>query len=323
MRILLSTTSYQDTPGAHHDLLASSGFEIIRARGPLNEAQMLDLIKQHDGFDGLLNGDDQINAKVIDTCLATSAKLKVISKYGIGLDSIDQKHASLRKIAVLYTPGVNETTVAEHTIGLMIAAAKHFYPHMQSVQSGTWKRQTGTELFGKTLAVLGLGRIGKEVVKRASAFGMTLIGHGNHWEDGFAKQYNLERVATRDEAIRRADVISLHMHLTEETRGLINKRTIELMKPDVIIVNTARGGLVNEQDVADACRAGRIRYAADVLAKEPIQAPHVFQGVPNLIVTPHVGSRTNESVVRQAVRATKNLINFLRGEKDYIQSNKF
>jgi phosphoglycerate dehydrogenase-like enzyme len=205
----------------------------------------------------------------------------------------------------------------------MIAAAKHFVPHMQAVQSGTWKRQTGTELFNKTLAIMGLGRIGKEVAKRCAAFGMTLIGHGNHWEDDFAKQYNLERVATREEAFRRADVISLHMHLTDETRGVINQRTIEQMKPDVIIVNTARGGLVVEQEVADACRAGRIRYAADVLAKEPIQAPHVFQGVPNLIVTPHVGSRTNESVVRQAVRATKNILNFLRGDKDYIQSNKF
>ncbi|CAN5356501.1 NAD(P)-dependent oxidoreductase [soil metagenome] len=320
MRILLSTTSYQDTPGAHHDLLAASGFEVVRARGPLNEAQLLDLIESNDGFDGLLNGDDQINAKVIDVGLATRAKLKVISKYGIGLDSIDQKHATLRKIPVLYTPGVNETTVAEHTIGLMIASAKHFYPHITAVQNGKWTRQTGTELFNKTLGVLGLGRIGKEVVKRASAFGMTLIGHGSHWDDEFAKQYKLERLATREDVLRRADVISLHMHLTDETRGLINRQTIELMKPGAIVVNTARGGLVVEQDVVAACRSGRIQYAADVLATEPIKAPHAFQGVPNLIVTPHVGSRTHESVVRQAVRATKNLVNFLRGDKDYIQS---
>src|SRR5271165_5336433 len=127
MRILLTTTSFQDTPGTHHEVLTRSGFEIVRARGPLTEAQVLDLIKSNDGFDGLLNGDDAITAKVIDAALP---KLKVIAKYGIGLDSIDVKYASGKKIPVLFTPGVNHTTVAEHAFGLMIAVAKHFWFHM-------------------------------------------------------------------------------------------------------------------------------------------------------------------------------------------------
>ncbi len=168
MRFLLTTTSFQDTPGRHHDVLNNSGFEIVRARGPLSEAQLLDLIEaggDQRGFDGLLNGDDQITAKVIDAALP---RLKVIAKYGIGLDSIDVKHATSKKLPVLFTPGVNETTVAEHTIGLMIAVAKHFWFHMRAVKAGQWKRQTGSELFGKTLGVIGLGRIGKEVVKRAA-----------------------------------------------------------------------------------------------------------------------------------------------------------
>src|SRR3954465_6229898 len=218
MRILLSTTSFQDTPGKHHDIIENSGFEIVRARGPLSEQQMLDLIKTSGGFDGLLNGDDALNSRVIDALLAAPTKLKVIAKYGIGLDSIDVPYATSKKIPVLFTPGVNETTVAEHTIGLMIALAKHFYPHIRATKSGTWKRQTGCELFGKTLGVIGLGRIGKEVVKRATALGMTCIGQGNYWDDDFAKQYNLERVATREEVLKRADVISLHTNLTAETR---------------------------------------------------------------------------------------------------------
>src|SRR5437773_11101801 len=115
---------------------------------------MLDLIKTSVGFDGLLDGDDALNARVID---AMFPRLKVIAKYGIGLDSIDVKHATLRKIPVLFTPGVNETTVAEQTIGLMIALAKHFYPHIASTKSGKWQRQTGCELFGKTRGVIGLG----------------------------------------------------------------------------------------------------------------------------------------------------------------------
>src|ERR1700681_529528 len=158
VRILLTTTSFQDTPGAHHEALRNSGFEIVAARGPLSESEMLSLVQT--GFDGLLNGDDQITAKVIDAALP---RLSVIAKYGIGLDSIDVKHATSKRIPVLFTPGVNETTVAEHAIGLMIAVAKSFWFHMRAVKQGQWKRQTGSELYQKTLGVLGLGRIGKEV----------------------------------------------------------------------------------------------------------------------------------------------------------------
>src|SRR5688572_12645709 len=219
MRILLTTTSYQDTPGKHHDILAASGFDVARARGPLTEQQMLELVKG-EGFDGFLNGDDLITAKVIDAALP---RLKVIAKYGIGLDSIDVKYATLKKLPALFTPGVNETTVAEHTIGLMIAVAKGFWFHMRAVKAGKWSRQTGSELYGKTLGVIGLGRIGKEVIKRATSFGMSCVGQGNFWDDEFAKQYSLTRLPTREDVLRTADVVSLHTNLTPETRGFINK----------------------------------------------------------------------------------------------------
>ena len=321
MRILLTTTSFQDTPGKHHDLLNYSGFDVVRQRGPLSEQQMLDLVTSGGGFDGLLNGDDRITARVIDAALP---RLKVIAKYGIGLDSIDVKHATARRIPVLFTPGVNETTVAEHTIGLMIAVAKHFGFHARATRAGQWKRQTGSELWGKTLGVIGLGRIGKEVVKRATAFGMTCVGQGNYWDDEFAAQYQLKRLPTREDVLRCADVVSLHTNLTPVTRGFINKQTIALMKDGAILVNTGRGGLVVEQDVADACRSGRLwGYGTDVLETEPMKTPHVFQDVDNIIVTPHVGSRTNESVQRQGLRAANNLVNFLKGGSDYVQANPF
>jgi D-3-phosphoglycerate dehydrogenase / 2-oxoglutarate reductase len=324
MRILLSTTSFQDTPGRHHDILETSGFDIVRARGPLNEQQMLDLLKDGGGFDGLLNGDDALNAKVIDAYIAAPKKLKVIAKYGIGLDSIDVKHATGRKIPVLFTPGVNETTVAEQTIGLMIALAKHFYPHITSTKAGGWKRKTGCELYGKTLGLVGVGRIGKETVKRALAMGMKCIAYGNYWDEDFAKQHGLERKSTVEELLKEADVVSLHTHVSDKTRGLINKQSIALMKDKALLVNTGRGALVVEQDVADACRTGKLwGYATDVLETEPMKSPHVFQEIENIIITPHIGSRTNESVQRQGVRAALNLVNFLKGEKDYVQANTF
>src|SRR5215213_5563027 len=320
MRILLSTTSFQDTPGRHHDVLNHSGFEVVRARGPLSEQQMLDLVSKDGGFDGLLNGDDRITARVIDAGLP---RLRVIAKYGIGLDSIDVKHATSKRLPVLFTPGVNETTVAEHTIGLMIAVAKNFWFHMRAVKAGKWSRQTGSELYGKALGVIGLGRIGKEVVKRATAFGMTCVGHGNFWDDEFATQYNLERLATREDVLKRADVVSLHTNLTAETREFVNKNTIALMRDGAILVNTGRGGLVVDEDVVEACKSGKLRgYGADVLDPEPMKVPHVFQDVDNILITPHVGSRTNESVQRQGLRAANNLVDFLKGGTDFIQANK-
>ncbi|MCL2647590.1 MAG: phosphoglycerate dehydrogenase [Phycisphaerales bacterium] len=325
MRILLTTTSFQDTPGRHHDLLKNSGFEVVTARGPLHETQMLELIRKDGdagGFDGLLNGDDAITAKVIDVALP---RLKVIAKYGIGLDSIDVKYATSRKLPVLFTPGVNHTTVAEHTFGLMIAAAKHFWPHLRSVKGGGWKRITGSELAGKTIAVLGVGRIGKEVVKRAIAFDMTPIGYDCHWDAAFAaQQHGLKHAATIDDAIENADFVSLHMSLADDDRGMVNKAFIDKLKKGAVIINTARGGLVNEADVAEACRSGRLGgYAADVLDVEPQKVPHVFQDIDNIIVTPHVGSRTFESVERQALRAVTNIVEFLKGGKDFIQANPF
>jgi len=324
MRILLTTTSYQDTPGKHHDVLAASGYDVVRARGPLPESEMLNLVEKHGGFDGFLNGDDLITAKVIDAALAAKTPLKVIAKYGIGLDSIDVKHATSKKIPVLFTPGVNHTTVAEHAFGLMIALSKHFWPHLRSVKKGEWKRITGTELFGKTIAILGMGRIGKEVAKRARAFDMNVKGYDLYWDEGFAKACTVDRCTTAEDAIRNADVVTLHMNLDDNNRGFINKTRIATMKNTAIVINTARGGLVVEQDIADACKAGKLGgYGADVLEHEPMKPPHPFMEIDNIIITPHVGSRTFESVERQAMRATLNIVNYLNGEKDFIQANTF
>jgi len=320
MKVLLTTTSFQDTPGTHHKVLEDSGFEIVSARGPLDEKAMLDLVATG-GFDGFLNGDDQITARVIEASLP---KLRVIAKYGIGLDSIDVKYATSKRLPILFTPGVNETTVAEHAIGLMIGVAKSFWVHMKSVKSGQWKRLTGIELAGKTLGIVGMGRIGREVIKRGVAFGMHPIAYDLFWDEKFAKEFNVKRCDSAQDVLVAADVISLHSPLTPETRGMINKESLKTMKDGAIVINTARGGLVIEGDVAEACKSGKLRgYAADVLEHEPIKAPHPFQEIDNILITPHVGSRTHESVQRQGMRAALNLVNYLNGKGDYVQANKF
>ncbi|MFA9478690.1 phosphoglycerate dehydrogenase [Phycisphaerales bacterium AB-hyl4] len=320
-RILLTTTSYQDTPGKHHELLKQSGHEVVRARGPLPENEMLKLVTSDGGFDGLLHGDDAITRKVIEAALP---RLQCLSKYGIGLDSVDVTAATDLKVPVLFTPGVNHTTVAEHTFGLMIALAKHFIPEVNHVKAGNWKRITGSELANKTIAILGLGRIGKEVAKRARAFDMNVIAYDVYWDEEFVKQYDVRKCDTADQAAREADVVSMHMNLTEENRHFINKDRIATMKDGAMIINCSRGGLVNEADVAEACKSGKLLgYGTDVLDKEPMQTPHPFQTIDNIIVTPHIGSRTFESVERQAVMATENLLRLLNGEKPLAQANQF
>lgn len=319
-RILLTTTSYQDTPGKHHDVLEAAGLDVVRARGPLSEDQMLTLINEQGPFDATLNGDDIFSARVIDALLP---QLKCISKYGIGLDKIDVNYATEKKLPVLFTPGVNHTTVAEHAIGLMIAVSKQFWLHTAAVKQGKWTRKTGHELMGKTLGILGMGRIGKEVALRARAFGMKLIAFDVYFDDDFAQQHEITKAASMDQVIEQANVLSLHLPATDQTIGYINAATISKMPDEAIIINTARGALVNEQDIAQACKSGKLMgYGTDVVEPEPMVTPHVFQEVDNVIVTPHVGSRTHESVGRQAMRATLNLVNFLKGDQDYIQANK-
>ena len=317
-RVLLTSTSFQDTPGVHHDMLARLGVEVVRERGPLPESRMLELAGE---FDAFLCGDDAITAAVIDKSLP---RLKCISKYGIGLDKIDVAHATAKKIPVLFTPGVNHTTVAEHTFLLLLALEKNFYYHTDSTRAGAWKRKTGHEIMGKLMGIVGLGRIGKEVAIRARAFGMDVIAFDVYWDEAFAKQHNVKRAASKEEVFATADYISLHTNLTPETRDMINAATLATMKPNAIVLNCARGEIVNPADMAAALKSGQIAgYGTDVLDIEPPPADHPLTKLPNCVVTPHVASRTFESVVRQASCCVENYARFLKGEPPVAQANKF
>jgi D-3-phosphoglycerate dehydrogenase len=315
MKILLTTTSFQDTPGAHHDLLAKTGWEIVRARGPLNEADTLALVGDADGY---ICGDDAITRQVLEKA---RPKLKVISKYGIGVDKIDVKACTEFGIPVLFTPGVNHTTVAEHAFLLLLALEKNFLFHADSTRGGGWKRKTGHELFEKTIGIIGLGRVGKEVAIRARAFGMNVLALSRSWDETFAAAHAVKKAAF-DELLAASDYISLHASLTPQTRGMINAKAIAQMKKGVIIVNCARGEIVNTNDLIEALKSGQIGgYGTDVLDKEPPPADYPLLKLPNVVCTPHIGSRTSASVVRQATTTVKNLILAMNGEKPIAQVN--
>lgn len=308
-RVLLTSTSFQDTPGDHQDLLRSTGWEVVAARGPLGEADTLALVGN---VDGLICGDDVVSAKVI---ARAAPRLKVISKYGIGTDKIDVAAATAAGIPVLFTPGVNHTTVAEHAFLLLLSLERHLLFHADSTRAGGWSRRTGREIMGKTIGIVGLGRIGKEVALRAKAFGMRIVAHDINWDDAFASRESVRRADDLGDLFRQSDYITLHTNLTPENHGLVRAQTLAQMKPGALLINCARGEIVNTADVAEALRAGRLRgYATDVLETEPPPEDHPLPRLPNCIVTPHIASRTAESVQRQAVCAVQNLIHAFRGE---------
>ncbi len=316
VRILLTTTSYQDIPGAHHELLESTGVEIVRERGPLSESRMLELVGD---FDAILCGDDQITRAVLEKAVP---RLKILSKYGIGVDKIDVAAATEMGIPLSFCPGVNHTTVAEHTFALLLALSRRLVEEVNFTRSGNWKRLTGHEIMGKTIGIVGLGRIGKEVAIRAKAFGMSVIGYDVYWDEAFTAQHGIARAASVAELFAQSEVISLHTNLTEETRDMIRTETIAGMKDGVIILNCSRGEVVKTEDLAAALESGKVGgYGADVLDEEPPPADHPLLKAKNCIVTPHIGSRTYESVQRQAMMAAQNLLNMLRGEKPLAQVN--
>jgi D-3-phosphoglycerate dehydrogenase len=316
-RILITTTSFQDTPGRHHDLLIPDRFEVERARGPLPEAEILRLAGSHDA---IICGDDAFTRPVLQKCLP---RLKVLSKYGIGVDKIDLQAATDLGIPVTYCPGVNHVTVAEHTFGLLLSLTRLIPQQDTVVKRGEWKRSTGRELAGKTMGILGLGRIGKEVAKRAAAFEMKLCAFDVHWDEAFARQWGIERKPTGEEVLRAADVVSLHMNLTDENKEFINAARLNVMRRGAYLLNCARGGLIHEGDVAAALKAGQLGgYGADVVEPEPILKTNPLLAAPNVVLTPHVGSRTYESVERQALMAAENMIRILDGQAPHAQANK-
>lgn len=316
MKILITTTSFQDTPGAHHELIASSGFEIDRQRGPLPEDKMIELVGD---YDGIICGDDAFTRPVLEKCLP---RLKVLSKYGIGLDMIDLEAATKLKIPVTFCPGVNHVTVAEHTFGLILSLVRNIPVENALVKQGQWKRITGREIAGKTLGILGLGRIGKEVAKRARAFEMEVVAFDLYWDEAFAKANAVTKATSAEAVLSVADIISLHMNLTDENREFINAARIQTMKKGAYVVNPSRGALVNQADLATALESGHIAgYGTDVLEPEPPTPDNPLLKCDNAVITPHIGSRTFESVQRQAIMAVENLLRVLSDEEPLAQAN--
>jgi D-3-phosphoglycerate dehydrogenase len=265
--------------------------------------------------DGIaIRSGTQLTAAVLDG----QTRLKAIVRAGVGVDNIDVAAATRRGIVVMNTPGGNTVSTAEHTMALLLAVARNVAKANDSLKSGRWERNkfTGTQLEGKTLGVIGLGRVGLAVAKRAVGFGMTVVGFDPFLAAEKALEHGVESVARLDDLWGRCDFITLHTPMTAETRNLIGAREIALMRPSVRIINCARGGLIDEGALAQALDLGKVAGAAiDVFEPEPPAAGHPLVGHPQVLVTPHLGASTEEAQVSVAIEAGRLLADFLaRGQ---------
>jgi len=270
------------------NLLREPGWEVITV-DQLNG----NLAQQLETADALLvRSAVQVNAAL----LANAGRLRVIGRAGVGVDNIELEPATRQGIAVMNTPGANAVAVAEITLGLMLSMARFITRANDLTHAGKWEKKSlqGTELRGKTLGIVGLGKIGLEVAKRARSFGMEIIGHDPFVSSAIAKDNGI-RLATLDEVYAAGDYLTLHVGLTPQTQNMINAESVKKMKRGVRLVNCARGELVDEAALAAALQEGQVGAAAlDVFVKEPLK-DSPLQKLDNVILTPHIGGSTNEA----------------------------
>ena len=298
------------------DELSEEGLAVFRRDKELNvvvktKLPLAELKKEIAEADAcVVRSGTQITAEVI----GAAARLKVIGRAGVGLDNVDVETASKRGIVVINTPGGNTISAAEHTFCLVMALARNIPEASVSLKRGELERKkfTGVELYEKTLGVLGLGRIGTEVSKRAQSFGMHVIAYDPYLRDEKAKQLGVELVSF-EELLKRSDFLTLHMPLTPENRHMIGEKELAQMKPTARIINCARGGLIDEAALARAIETQRVAGAAlDVFEAEPPKDSPLL-GLPSVIVTPHLGASTEEAQVAVSVDVAQSVADYLLG----------
>ena len=291
------------------EILSDAGFE-VDVKDKLPAEELLEIIGDYEAL--IVRSASKVTSAVIDR----AKKLKIIGRAGVGVDNIDIPAATAHGIIVINSPGGNTIAATEHTMGMMLAMARHIPIANETTQKGEWNRKkyVGVELRGKTLGIVGLGRIGSGIAKRAASFEMNVIGFDPYVTEERAQKMGVELVSL-DDIVKRSDFITVHMPLTAETRNMFNKENIAKMKDGVRLVNCARGGIINEQDLADALKSGKVAGAAiDVYTSEPIPKDHPLLGAPNVVLTPHLGASTVEAQIGVSVDVAQGIKAALSGE---------
>ncbi|MCL2144425.1 MAG: phosphoglycerate dehydrogenase [Endomicrobia bacterium] len=285
-------------------LVANKEFKIEVHNKPSPE-EFKKLIKDYDGL--LIRSEVKVTAEIIEA----AEKLKFIGRAGTGVDNVDKAVATQKGIVVANVPGGNTVSVAEHTIGLILSMARGLPDACASMKNKKWEKKKfmGNEIFGKTLGLIGLGRIGTETAKRLLSFGMKVVAYDPFANADMAKSHGIS-LTSLDEVFAQSDYISIHSPLTDDTRGMINTSNIAKMKDGVRIINCARGAIINDKDLAQAVRSGKVAGAAlDVFVKEPPEDWSLIE-TGNIIATPHLAASTEEAQVKIAIEMSEVIIDF-------------
>ncbi|QYN38106.1 phosphoglycerate dehydrogenase [Pseudonocardia sp. DSM 110487] len=308
--VLVSTPSFGARSNAPWATLEEEGL-VVRTdteRHPLSAADLAEVVGD---ADALIVGLDRVDARV----LAAAPSLRAVAKHGVGVDNIDVAAAAARGVTVLNAPGSNTGAVADLAFALLLATVRHIVPAHTATAAGRWERLYGPELAGRTLAVIGFGRIGQAVARRAAGFDMTVVAH-----DPFVPDERIAQLGGHplplDECLRRADAVTLHVPGTGGA-PLLDAERIALLKPGAYLVNTARGDLIDERALADALTSGRLAGAGlDAFATEPPSGSPLLTA-PNVVLTPHMGAFSDDANAAMGTTVVRDIARVLRGERPH------
>jgi phosphoglycerate dehydrogenase-like enzyme len=316
-KVLITATGMENTGGRAAARLEKAGCVVTRTplAGSVGGEELLQLL---DGMDAALAGSDCYSANVLGS--PEASRLKIISRWGVGYDAIDVAAATAQGIVIAYTPGLTDAAVADYTFALLLGLVRHVPEGHHSMREGLWLTPWGHDLAGKTLGIVGYGRIGRAVARRARGFDLEVIAHNpsprpDAPNDGV-------RMVSLDELLAKSDYLTLHAALTPQNRGMIGEAQLRRMKPTACLVNTARGPLVDEAALLRALREGWIAGAAlDVFAEEPLPPRHPFRTSPNLLLSPHQGSASQETGERVSAAAAGAILDLLEGRRPKLVVN--
>ena len=299
------------------DVLKSKSIDYDIKTG-MDPEELKSVIDQYDGI--LIRSATKLTSNILADC----KNLKVVGRAGVGVDNVDLETATKNKILVMNTPLGNLEATAELTIGLMFSLYRHIHLANQSTHDGKWEKSKfmGTELKGKTLGIVGFGNIGQRVAEMASVIGMNIITNSNSASDEDLSKLGASKVST-EQLLTDSDIISLHTKLNDDTKNMLNKNSIATMKPSAVIINCARGGLINEADLKDCLNNDVIAGAAiDVYEKEPA-TENVMFGAKNLLLTPHLGASSKEAQSNVAIDVANQVADYLKDNKIINNVNSF